>query len=99
MAPVTTRSKNLVRASRYSRIRFAAGFSPAATSAARASSAAASPYGAGILVKPRRYAATRWAVIDGPPLTRSDASVTRPILARGTDKMAVGVWQGGAYDH
>src|ERR1700683_5265157 len=71
MAATTTRSKNLVRASRYSRIRSAAGSWPAATSAARAASASASPYGAGTLVNPRRYAATRRAVAEGPPSSMS----------------------------
>src|SRR5260370_41553877 len=78
MAPITTRSKNLVRASRYSRIRPAAGSWPAATSAASVWAAAASPYGAGTRANPRRYAATRRAVIDGPPVARSGPSVIGP---------------------
>src|SRR5271169_5243494 len=98
MAPTTTRSKNLVRACRYSRIRPAAGSWPAATSAASLSSAAVSPYGAGSLVNPRRYAATRWAVIDGPPLARLGPCVTGPFWhapPTGSRAPRRGVWQFG----
>src|ERR1700733_1702382 len=79
MAPTITRSKNLVRASRYSRILAAAGSWPTATSAASAWSAAASPYGAATRVNPRRYAATRRAVTDGPAFSMPD-----PFPAYGT---------------
>src|SRR5580693_218409 len=99
MAPTTNRSKNLVRTSRYLLIRPAAGSWPAATSAASASSAAASPYGAGTLGNPSRYAATRRAVIDGPPLARSGPCVTGPLWhAPPTGGRGPAVWECGTHD-